>query len=454
MKATLALPALTLALLSALHLPAAPAVTESPAQRDQRMAWWRDARFGMFIHWGLYAIPAGRWNDRTNHAEWIRDTARIPLAEYDKFVGQFNPVKFDAKQWARLAQRAGMKYLVITSKHHDGFGLWDSKLTDFDVASTPFRRDILKELSAACEAEGVRFCTYHSIMDWHHPDYLPRRGWERDTRSTDDADFNRFRKYLEGQLQEIVANYRPGVLWFDGEWEDTWTHEMGVALYDTVRVLDSKIIINNRVDKGRRGMQGLTKEGDFRGDFGTPEQEIPAQGLPGVDWESCMTMNRHWGWNQYDTQWKSTEDLVRKLIDIASKGGNFLLNIGPKADGTFPDQAIERLEGIGRWMDKNHEAIYGTTASPFKELAWGRCTKKVTADGTTLYLHVFDWPKDGKLVVSGLKNQIQSAALLATGAKLETKVDAAGAVILLPAVAPDGSSSTVALRVRGALELH
>ena len=311
----------------------APLTNETPQQRDARMAWWREARFGMFIHWGLYAIPAGEWKGKTDHAEWIRESAQIPLPEYDQFVGQFNPVKFNPDAWARLAHRAGMKYLVITSKHHDGFALWDSKVSDFDVMATPFQRDILKELSAACRKQDVRFCTYHSIMDWHHPDYLPRRNWEK-TRSTDGADFDRFRGYLKSQLQEIVSGYNPGVMWFDGEWEDTWTHAMGQDLDDYVRGLNKNIIINNRVDKGRHGMAGQTKEGGFRGDFGTPEQEIPDQGIPGVDWESCMTMNRYWGWNAADTQWKSTEDLVRKLIDIASKGGNFLLNIGPRPDGT------------------------------------------------------------------------------------------------------------------------
>lgn len=428
---------------------------ETPEQRDRRMAWWREARFGMFIHWGLYAIPAGEWKGRTDHAEWIRTTAQIPLEEYNQFVPQFNPTNFNAARWAQLAKRAGMKYLVITSKHHDGFCLWDSKLTEFDVASTPFKRDILKELNEACQREGIRFCTYHSIMDWHHPDYLPRRDWEK-TRSTEGADFNRFRRYLEGQLAELVANYNPGVLWFDGEWENTWTHEMGKALYDYVRGLNPRIIINNRVDKGRQGMQGMTAKGEFRGDFGTPEQEIPPQGLPGVDWESCMTMNHYWGWNKADTQWKSTEDLVHKLVDIASKGGNFLLNIGPKADGTFPEEAIERLEGIGRWMDVNSQAIYGTQASPFKRLPWGRCTRKSSGNQTTLYLHVFDWPGDGKLIVPGLKNKTAKAWLLADKARksLATSSDGQALTITVPGEATDPISSTVVLEIQGPLEIE
>ncbi|NVJ48571.1 MAG: alpha-L-fucosidase, partial [Cytophagia bacterium] len=270
---------------------------QTTAEPEDRMEWWRDARFGMFIHWGLYAIPAGEWNGTTNHAEWIRTTAQIPLEEYDKFLDEFNPVKFDADAWVKMAKDAGMKYIVITSKHHDGFGLFDSKTSDFDVMATPFKRDILKELSEACEKEGIKLCFYHSIMDWHHPDYLPRREWEK-TRTVDGAEFPRYVDYMKAQLKELITNYGElGVLWFDGEWEETWTHADGVELYDYVRSLQPNIIINNRVDKGRQGMQGLTKEGDFAGDFGTPEQEIPATGLPGVDWESCMTMNDHWGYN-------------------------------------------------------------------------------------------------------------------------------------------------------------
>jgi alpha-L-fucosidase len=428
------------------------AVGERPGdERDARMAWWRDARFGMFIHWGLYAIPAGEWQGQTNHAEWIRTTARIPLEVYDEFVGQFNPVKFDADEWVRFAKDAGMKYIVITSKHHDGFCLFDSKYTDFDVMSTPFGRDILKELSDACRRAGIKMCWYHSIMDWHHPDYLPRRDWETG-RSTEGADFSRYIQYMKNQLSELVGNYGEiGVLWFDGEWESTWSHEHGKDLYNYVRGLQPDIIINNRVDVGRSGMEGLTKEGDYVGDFGTPEQEIPPRGLPGVDWETCMTMNDHWGYNKFDQNWKSDEDLIRKLADIASKGGNFLLNVGPTAEGLFPQPSIERLKAIGEWMKTNSEAIYGTQASPFKTLAWGRCTSKPVEKGTRLYLHVFDWPERGRLVVPGIFNQPRQAYLLSDPEKkplgVERREDAL--VIAVPAGAPDPINSVVVLDIKG-----
>ena len=246
------------------------------------MAWWSEARFGLFIHWGLYAIPAGEWGDETNHGEWIMTTAQIPVEEYEQFVGQFNPVKFDADAWVRMAKSAGMKYIVITSKHHDGFCLFESEMTDYDIMSTPFGRDIMKELSYACRRHGLKICWYHSIMDWHHPDYLPRRGWEE--RSSERADFNRYLGYLSGQVTELLTNYGDiGVMWFDGEWESTWSHDYGQPLYDLCLQLQPGVIINNRVDVGRGGMAGMTSDNRYAGDFGTPEQEIPATGIPGVN---------------------------------------------------------------------------------------------------------------------------------------------------------------------------
>lgn len=433
---------------AAVDLPTS-ALTFGPADddRERRMKWWREARFGMFIHWGLYAVLAGEWNGKTTPkkiGEWIMHDLQIPLPEYEKLVAQFNPVKYDAREWVRTAKDAGMKYIVITSKHHDGFALWDSKVSDYDVMATPYGRDLLKPLAAECRRQGLRFCTYHSIMDWHHPDYLPRRKW--DTRPANTANFDRYVSYLKVQLKEIVANYNPGVMWFDGEWEETWTHERGVDLYNYVRSLNPDIIINNRVDKGRRGMQGLTKEGNFKGDFGTPEQEIPPQGLPGVDWESCMTMNDTWGYRKDDHNWKSAETLIRNLIDIASKGGNFLLNVGPTAEGLIPGPSVERLAEMGRWMKTNGEAIYATTASPIGKPAWGRCTQKPGK----LYLHVFEWPSDGKLLLP-IANQVTRARLLAApGTMLKlTKIEQ-GVTIQLPPSAPDRTASVIAVEIKGA----
>ena len=422
---------------------------------DERMAWWREARFGMFIHWGLYAIPAGEWNGETDHAEWIRTTAQIPLKTYDRFVDRFNPVKFNAHAWVSMAKDAGMKYIVITSKHHDGFCLFDSEYTDFDIMSTPFKRDILKELAEACHEQDIRICWYHSIMDWHHPDYLPRRGWETN-RTSEGADLNRYIVYMKNQLTELVGNYgNIGVLWFDGEWEHTWNHTYGQDLYNYVRTLQPGIIINNRVDVGRSGMAGLTREGAYAGDFGTPEQEIPSTGLPGVDWETCMTMNRHWGFNKHDKAFKSSEDLIRKLADIASKGGNFLLNVGPTASGAFPQESIERLRDIGRWMKINSESIYGTSASPFRRLDWGRCTRRSIPGGTRLYLHVFDWPENAKLVVPGIFNKPSDAYLLADPReKLALTRRGENLILTVPKDPPDFINSIIVLDVRGKVDVN
>ncbi len=431
-------------------------LNETQEQRDGRMEWWSNARFGLFIHWGLYSIPAGEWNGTTNHAEWIRTTAQIPLKEYDKFVNQFDPVQFDADAWVKMAKDAGMKYIVITSKHHDGFCLFDSKYTDFDVMSTPYKRDILKAMAEACRKEGMKLCFYYSIMDWHHPDYLPRRDWEKD-RPVDGANFDRYVEYVKNQLKELLTNYGDiGVLWFDGEWESTWNPERGRDLYEYVRKLQPSIIINNRVGAGRSGMEGMTKEGEFAGDFGTPEQEIPATGLPGVHWESCMTMNDHWGYNKHDDNWKSTKTLIRDLADIASKGGNFLLNIGPTAQGVFPPPSVERLKDISAWMKVNGESIYGTSASSFVSLPWGRCTEKSIEGGTRLYLHVFEWPSQGVLSIPDILNQPKKAFLLSDSKKSSLRISRkeVGLTIKVPRTAPDSLDAVIALDIVGNPDLY
>ncbi len=424
-------------------------VAETREEHDRRMAWWREARFGMFIHWGLYAVPAGEWRGETNHAEWILTTAQIPVREYEKFALQFNPVKFNARQWVRAAKEAGMKYIVVTSKHHDGFCLFDSKLTDYDVVdATPFKRDILKELSDECHRQGLKMCWYYSIMDWHHQDYLPRRRWEN--RPAEGADYGRYVEYMKGQLKELVSNYGEiGVLWFDGEWENTWDFEKGRDLYRYVRSLQPRIVINNRVGKGRAGMAGTYDPRTSAGDFGTPEQEIPATGL-GYDWETCMTMNNNWGYNKHDQNWKSAEDLIRKLVDIAGKGGNFLLNVGPTAEGLFPQPCVERLQAVGRWMKVNGESIYGTSASLFEGLEWGRSTTKKKK----IFLHVFSWPEDGKLSLPGLVSKVKSARFLAKPSiKLDVNYKPGSAVISLPKEALDPMASVIVLEFKAEPEV-
>jgi alpha-L-fucosidase len=373
------------------------------ALHDPRMAWWREARFGMFIHWGLYSILAGEWMGRTDHAEWIRNTAHIPLAEYHKLVGRFNPTLFDADHWVGMAKDAGMKYVTITSKHHDGFCLFDNRLTSFCIRSTPYKHDIMKLMADACRRAGLRQCWYHSIMDWHHPDYLPRRDWEAATRAVDGARYSRFVQYLHGCVEQLLRNYGDiGVMWFDGQWEQTWTHELGRALYARCLALQPSVIVNNRCEGWSQ-----TPITDPLGDFRTPEQEVPATGWPGVDWESCITMNDNWGYNSHDHNFKSVPQLIGLLVETASKGGNLLLNIGPRADGTFPDESVERLAAIGRWMRVNGEAIYGTTASLFSGAPFRSTTR-----GNRLYVFVTDWSPD-TLSLPGLRTMPRSATLLA-----------------------------------------
>ncbi len=441
-----------------LFAPSDPApisvLPETEAERAERMRWWNESRFGMFIHWGLYSVAAGEWNGKNvpGAGEWILNGGQIKPEDYEVLLKQFNPVKFDAKQWVEIAKNAGMRYIVITSKHHEGFGLWDSALTDWDIGGTPFKRDVLKELADASQAAGIRLCFYHSIMDWHHPDYLPRRAW--DTRPTDSADFNRYRDFLKGQLKELLSGRYGdvGILWFDGEWESTWTHEFGKDLDDWVRSLQKNIIVNNRVDVGRDGMVGFSKAPEFRGDYGTPEQTIPATGVPGAAWETCMTMNDTWGFHKNDHNWKPAATLIRMLIDIASKGGNFLLNVGPTALGEIPPESVERLAAMGTWMKTNGESIWGTVASPFSSLPWGRCTMKSEGGGTRLYLHVFDWPTDGTLVVPGLLNSVKSAKLLG-GGSLATSGSGGNIMVTVPSTAPDPVATVIALDLDGPVRI-
>jgi alpha-L-fucosidase len=341
---------------------------ETKQEKDQRMEWWRDATFGMFIHWGAYAVPAGIYKGKPvdGLGEWIMENAKIPIPEYEEFARQFNPAKFNATEWVRIAKQAGIRYIVITSKHHDGFCLWDSKVTNYDVMDfSPFKRDILKELSMACKAAGIHFCFYHSIMDWHQPDAKSK---DYPHQKTVHPDFAKYREqYLKPQLAELIKNYDPDVLWFDGEWIPEWTEVQGRDLYNYLRKLKPSLIINNRVGKGRDSMKGMNKYKDAAGDFGTPEQEI-LEGTSESDWESCMTMNDTWGFKSNDHQWKSATLIIHNLIDIAAKGGNYLLNVGPTSEGLIPPPSVNILEETGKWLNINGEAIYATNSlRQFKE---------------------------------------------------------------------------------------
>ncbi|OLB19004.1 MAG: alpha-L-fucosidase [Gemmatimonadetes bacterium 13_2_20CM_69_8] len=434
-------------LLAALMQVQAP---ESPAQRNTRMEWWRDARFGMFIHWGAYAVPAGTYHGERIRGigEWIMSRAHIPILDYEKYVHRFNPTRFDADEWVRIAQEAGMKYIIITSKHHDGFAIFDSKVSSYDIMdATPYQRDAIKALSEAAHRAGLRFGVYYSIMDWHHTDAQGPNYPDYNSRTWSNPNFGRYvDAYMKPQIKELLTQYPSiDVLWFDGEWIADWTDERGRDLYNYVRAIRPSLIVNNRVGHSRQGLSGLNKEGHVDlGDFGTPEQQVPPEGLPGVDWETCMTMNDTWGFKSYDDDWKDTRTLLRTLIDVASKGGNFLLNVGPTAEGVIPAPIVWRLREMGDWMKTNGEAIYGTAVSPYGMPLWGRYTVK----RGRVYAHVFDWPKNGRLELTGVNEQPLRAYLLADGKPLPIERDS-GLAVRLPTVPPSTIASVVVLQVGG-----
>jgi alpha-L-fucosidase len=412
--------------------------TETREQRDARMGWWREARFGMFIHWGLYSMLAGEWQGKTtpsNNGEWIMNDLQIPVADYCALAGQFNPVKFDADSWVALAKAAGMKYIVITAKHHDGFAMFKSEANSFNIVdATPFKRDPLKELAAACQRQGIKLGFYYSQdQDWTAPgaSSLNRKHWDK-------AQDGEFAAYLHDksipQIKELLTNYQPYpvVIWFDTSTKNM-TPQLAAEVVDLLN-RHPNLIWNNRLG------------GSYPGDTETPEQHIPAQGFPNKDWETCMTINNTWGYKKNDTNFKSTATLLRNLIDIAGKGGNYLLNIGPDANGEIPQPEIDRLLEIGKWLDANGEAIYATNASPFqRQLPWGCATQKPGK----LFLHVFDWPKDGNLTVP-MGNKITKASLLPQPqTPLTVKNGGDGLTINLPAIAPDPLAGVIVLEFSG-----
>jgi alpha-L-fucosidase len=315
----------------------------------------------MFIHWGVYSVPAGTYHgEQSKHiGEWLMRDFNIPVAEYAGYTKQFDPEKFDADAWVKLAKDAGMKYIVITSKHHDGFAMFHSRASSYNIFdATPFKRDPLAELARACREQGIKLGFYYSqAQDWHHPGGAATRGGHWDPAQEGSMD-DYIDKVAVPQVREILSNYGPvAVLWWDTPKDMTPAR---VKKFLPLLKLQPRLITNNRLDKDK-----------LTGDFSTPEQKIPATGIPGEDWETCMTMNHTWGYKSFDHDWKSTEMLLRNLIDIASKGGNYLLNVGPTSEGLIPEPSVERLQAIGRWMKVNGEAIYGTSASPFKELPLG-----------------------------------------------------------------------------------
>ena len=376
--------------------PAEPA-TDVPTPAD--LSWWREARFGLFVHWGPVSL-------RGTEIGWSRG-AQVPVEEYDGLWRRFAAKEFDPRAWARLARDAGMRYLVLTTKHHDGFCLWPSRLTDYHVGNTPLGRDVVGELAAACRAEGVVFCAYHSILDWRHPDYpLGSPGGKTKKPS---ADMDRYAAYLEGQLTELLTSYGPlGVLWFDGEWEEPWTEERGKRLYRLCRTLQPSVIVNNRVGKGRQDMAGTTATGAFAGDYDTPEQRV-GRYQDARPWESCITICEQWAWKPDDAM-KPLAECVRTLVTCAGGDGNLLLNVGPMPGGEIEPRQAARLREIGGWMRTHGESVHGTRGGPWKPGPWGVSTRR----GDDVYVHVFDWPGEA-LVLPSIERRVLDASVLGGG---------------------------------------
>ena len=373
------------------------------AGKEQRLKSLNDAKFGMFIHWGPYAKLAGEWNNKRigGLGEWIMFNGKIPIKDYEAEAKKFNPIKFNADEWAKLAKEAGMNYMVITAKHCDGFAMYKSKVSAYNIVDfTPFKRDVCKELETACNKQNVKLGYYYSHWwDWHEENCVagPHNGryydnnWDFPDRSKKQSDI-----YIDGkavpQVKELVTNYNPYVIWFDVP--AGISREQSFKFLKTIRSANPQIIINNRI-------------GNDMGDYGTPEQYIP----DGTSvFEVCMTLNNTWGYKYYDHNWKSAETVIQNLADIAHKGGNYLLNVGPTSEGIIPPASVRILQEVGKWMKANGESIYGTTASPLGKLPFnGRCTAKPGK----LFIHIFDWPQNRKIIIPGIQSTVSKVYLLA-----------------------------------------
>jgi alpha-L-fucosidase len=428
------------------------------AARRERLAWFHEAKYGLFIHWGLYAIPAGAWKGKRipGIGEWIMNRARIPAREYEQLARQFNPVKFNAEEWVSLAKDAGMKYIVITSKHHDGFALYDSKVSKYDVVdATPFKRDILKELAAACAKHGMRLGFYYSqAQDWHDPNGA---GNDWDFGPDDKKDFDKYlREKAEPQVRELLTDYGPvALVWFDTP--RMMNKERGQRFVDIVRSLQPKTLID-----GRLGI-----EGDY---VTTGDNVIPAE-VQKTAWEVPATINHTWGHKTYDKDWKSPGTITFKLVDIVSKGGNYLLNVGPMADGVIPQASQDVLRHVGDWLKVNGEAVYGARPSPWGS-EHGEFSSAGAKDvrGNPLFLQQTQWrvtTKPGKLFftffdeprapfeIPAMKNDVRRAYRLADGAPVELKKENGKSYLVLERPILDPMATVVVVEVAGArIETH
>ncbi|RCX17525.1 alpha-L-fucosidase [Anaerobacterium chartisolvens] len=415
----------------------------------KNMDWWRKARFGMFIHWGLYSLAGGWWEGREVPfpSEWIMKNGKIPLKDYKKQAGLFNPIKFDAREWVKIAKQTGMKYIVVTAKHHDGFAMYHTKVSPYNIAdATPFGRDPIRELAEACRAEGVVFCIYYSQMqDWEHPDGA---GNTWDFPDEDKKDFGRYiEERVKPQLHELLTNYGPvGIMWFDTPYEMPKKYCEEIA--DFVRGIQPQCLINSRIGYGL---------GDYRS---MGDNSIPVASYP-HDWETPMTLNDSWGFKEGDDNWKLPETLLRMLVDINGNGGNFLLNVGPDALGVIPDRCVKILKTLGDWLKVNGESIYETTPAPDFPyvLNWGG----FTARENRLYMHVFQWPESPyEILVYTFKTKVKNAYFLSDKSKTPIKVlqtyesgrDEYRMRVLLPEKPIDSLDTVIVLELEGKPEIY
>ena len=389
---------------------------------NTRVKWFTEARFGMFIHWGLYTIPA--------RGEWVRSVECIPAEAYQPFFEEFNPKDYNPAEWAKLAKKAGMKYAVLTSKHHDGFCLFDSKLTDYTSMHTPAKRDLVREFLDAFRAEGLKVGLYYSLLDWHHPDYPhygdrphPMRGCEAEKDKEQDRCFDNYIQYFHGQVKELCSNYgKIDLMWFDFSYNDMSGEKWkATELVRMARALQPHILFDNRLEVSGEGFGSLLTDNpnEYSGDFVSPEQIIPPKGIfdkngNRVVWEACLTMNNNWGYCEDDHFFKPAPMIVRKLVECVSKGGNLLMNVGPDANGRIPSESVEILENVGVWMSKNSDSIYGCGCSDIDKPDYGR----ITQNGKKLYYHVMDNPIGGVPLTGIHEEDIQKIRLLYSNSEL------------------------------------
>jgi len=401
------------------------AINDNPAI-SPRTQWWRDAKYGMFVHWGLYSQLAGHWNGQTTNGfgEWIMNDLNIPLSQYSTVASQFNPTQFSAAGWVQTAKDAGMQYIVLTSKHHEGFSLFDTSVNTYNsVDATPWHQDAVAQLSAATHAAGLHFGAYYSILNWADA-------------NASAGGINTYMQTMETQLKELIVNDDVDILWFDGEWPDWWTSERGRELNEFVRNLNPSLIINNRI--GKR----LSTEGDYD----TPEGVIPTNEPAGRLWETAMTLNDTWGYKDTDNDWKSPTTIIDDLATIVSRGGNYLLNVGPTGAGVIPAPAVSVLQQVGAWVKANAAAIYGTTTAPIGPQSWGVLTRK----GNTLYAIVTNWPTNGILHV-GVKGTVTGTSILSNGQSLSFSTNSTGVDINVPASMPQQPATVIQINYSGGM---